>query len=153
MLNLALAFGAPVAEAAAQAGATPSAAQNAIWALAVGAGSLANVAYTLRLLFRNRTWRSFRAIGSGRNLVLATAMGILWMAGVSSYGAGAAALGALGPVIGWPVFMCMVIITGNIWGFATGEWKQAPRAAFRLNLAGVALLIAAIAVTSISSTL
>jgi len=151
MLNLALAFGAPIAKAAVQAGATPSAAQNAIWALAVGAGSLANIGYTLRLLFRNKSWGRFNAAGSGKNILLATAMGILWMAGISVYGAGAAALGGLGPIIGWPLFMSMVIITGNVWGFATGEWKQAPVAALRTNLVGVALLIAAIAVISVGS--
>jgi hypothetical protein len=66
-------------------------------------------------------------------------------------GAGAAALGGLGPIIGCPLFMSMVIITGNVWGFATGEWKQAPLAALRMNLVGVALLIAAIAVISVGS--
>jgi L-rhamnose-H+ transport protein len=151
MLNLALAFGAPIAEAAVQAGATPGAAQNAIWALAVGAGSLANIGYSLGLLFRNKSWNRFSTSGSGKNILLATAMGILWMAGVSVYGAGAAALGGLGPVIGWPLFMSTVIITGNVWGFATGEWKQAHPAALRLNLVGVALLIAAIAVISVGS--
>ncbi len=80
-------------------------------------------------------------------------MGVLWMAGVSVYGAGASALGDLGPIIGWPLFMSMVIITGNIWGFATGEWKQGPRAALRVNLAGVALLIVAIIVISVGGTL
>jgi L-rhamnose-H+ transport protein len=152
MLNLALAFGAPVAEAAVEAGATPSAAQNAIWALAVGGGSIANIGYTLYLLGRNKTWGGFSAAGSARNLVLAAVMGILWMAGVSVYGAGAAAMGDLGAVMGWPLFMSMVIITGNVWGFATGEWKGAPAAAMRLNLAGVAVLIVAIVVISIGGT-
>jgi L-rhamnose-H+ transport protein len=153
MLNLAFAFGAPVAEAAAHSGATPSAAQNAIWALAVGAGSLPNIGYTLLLLFRNKSWGGFGAAGSGRNLLLAAVMGALWMAGIMVYGSGAAALGDLGAVIGWPLFMSMVIITGNIWGFATGEWRQAPPAALRLNLTGVAVLIVAIGVISIGGTL
>jgi hypothetical protein len=47
--------------------------------------------------------------------------------------------------------MSTVIITGSVWGFATGEWRQAHPAALRLNLLGVALLIAAIAVISIGS--
>lgn len=153
MLNLALAFGAPVADVAIQGGATPGAAQNAIWALAVGGGSIANIVYTLFLLSRNRSWGGFAASGSGRNFILAIVMGALWMAGVSVYGAGATALGDLGAVMGWPLFMSMVIITGNVWGFATGEWKQAPAAAMRLNFVGVAVLILAIAVISIGGTL
>jgi L-rhamnose-H+ transport protein len=146
MLNLAFAFGAPVAEVAIANGATRSAAQNAIWALAAGAGSLPNMAYTLLLLSRNKTWNRFRAAGSHRSLLLATAMGILWMAGILIYGAGAAVLGNWGPIIGWPLFMSMIIITGNLWGQLTREWKHAPLAAVRLNWAGVAMLIAAIIV-------
>lgn len=153
MLNLALAFGAPVAETAAKAGATVTGGQNAIWALAVGAGSLANIAYTLLLLFRNRSWSNFGINGSARNMLLAAVMGILWMAGVFIYGAGAASLGKLGAVIGWPLFMSMVIISGNVWGLATGEWKDAPRSALFTNLVGVAFLIGAIVVISVGSTL
>lgn len=153
MLNLALAFGAPVAEAAVRGGATAVAGQNAIWALAVGGGSIANIGFTLLSLSRNRTWGGFSAPGSGRNAVLAMLMGVLWMAGISVYGAGATAMGSLGAVMGWPLFMSMVIITGNVWGFVTGEWKQAPAAALRLNLAGVAVLIVAIVVISLGGTL
>jgi L-rhamnose-H+ transport protein len=153
MLNLALAFGAPVAEVAMRAGASATASQNAIWALAVSAGAVANIAYTLYLLFRNGTWNRFGARGSAMNYVFAAVMGSLWMAGISVYGSGATALGNLGAVIGWPLFMSMVIITGNIWGFATGEWRDAPRAASRTNLAGVAVLIAAIIVIAVGGTL
>jgi L-rhamnose-H+ transport protein len=153
MLNLALAFGSPVAGAAIQHGATPTAAQNAIWALAAGAGSLANIGYALFLICRNRSWGRFNVAGSGMNLLLGVLMGVLWMAGVVVYGAGAAALGNWGAIIGWPLFMSMVIVTGNVWGLLTGEWKNAPSAALRLSLAGVGVLIIAIAVISMGSTL
>jgi L-rhamnose-H+ transport protein len=153
MLNLALAFGAPVAEAAVRGGATPFGAQNAIWALAVGGGSVANICYTLFLLFRNHSWRQFVAGRSARSALLASVMGVLWIAGVSVYGAGATALGSLGPVMGWPLFMSTIIITGNLWGYTTGEWKRAPPVALRTNLFGVAILILAIVVISIGSIL
>ena len=153
MLNLALAFGTPIAKAATQSGANGAAAQNAIWALAVSAGSLANIGYSLFLLFLNKTWHAFRASASATNLLLATVMGVLWMAGVTVYGRGAAALGDLGAVVGWPLFMSMIIVTGNVWGFLTGEWKQAPRLAWRVNLTGVGVLIAAIAIISIGGSL
>jgi L-rhamnose-H+ transport protein len=153
MLNLALAFGAPVAETATRNGATIAAAQNAIWALAVSAGAVANIGYTLLLLFKNQSWGKFAEGRSVGGLLLAAAMGALWMGGISVYGSGAVALGDLGAVMGWPLFMSMVIITGNVWGFATGEWRQTPRAAVRMNLAGVTVLIAAIAVISIGGSL
>jgi L-rhamnose-H+ transport protein len=153
MLNLALAFGTPIADAAIKNGVAPNAAQNAIWALAVSAGSLANIGYSLFLLCRNKTWDGFRARGSGRNLFLASVMGALWMGGITIYGAAAVSLGHLGVVVGWPLFMSMVIISGNVWGFITGEWHQAPIAAWRLNFVGVGVLIAAIAIISIGGAL
>lgn len=153
MLNLALAFGAPVAQAAIKRGVSASAAQNAIWALAVSGGSLANISYSVFLLYRNKSWGAFGALGSAKNHLLAALMGGLWMAGVSVYGSGAAALGDLGAVIGWPLFMSTVIITGNVWGFLTGEWKQASRAALSWNLAGVVVLIGAIVIISFGSSL
>ncbi len=148
MLNLALAFGAPIAAAAVQAGATASQAQNAVWALAVSMGSLVNIGYTLFLLCRDQGWRAYGAAGSGRNWVAAAAMGVLWMLGIVVYGAGASALGDLGAVIGWPLFMATVIITGNGWGFVTGEWKHARPAAVAYNLGGVLVLVAAIMLIS-----
>jgi len=148
MLNLALAFGAPIAESAVRTGASAAGAQNAVWALAVGAGSLVNIGYTCFLLFRDDGWRAYRTAGSTKNWAVSVVMGILWLFGIVVYGAGAASLGDLGAIIGWPLFMATVIITGNIWGVVTGEWRQAPRAAVGYNVAGVTVLIAAILIIS-----
>jgi len=148
MLNLALAFGAPIAESAVKTGASVAGAQNAVWALAVGTGSLVNIGYTLFLLFRDDGWRAYRTSGSNRNWLVSVAMGVLWMLGIVVYGAGASSLGDLGAIIGWPLFMATVIVTSNIWGFVTGEWRQARPAAIGYNIAGVIVLVAAILVIS-----
>jgi hypothetical protein len=31
---------------------------------------------------------------------------------------------ALGPTLGWPVYMSFLVISAGLYGFATGEWKQ-----------------------------
>jgi L-rhamnose-H+ transport protein len=59
---------------------------------------------------------------------------------------GAAAMGRLGGVLGWPIFMSTVIIMANVLGALTGEWKGAGARAARLMWAGVGILVAAIAV-------
>lgn len=153
MLNLAMAFGAPIAETAVAIGASAAGAQNAVWALALGAGALVNIGYTFFLLFRDDTWRVYRAPGSAKSLVVAATMGVLWMFGLVIYGAGASALGELGASIGWPLFMATVIVTSNIWGFATGEWRQASSAAVGYNIAGVMMLIVAVLVISRAGSL
>ena len=39
---------------------------------------------------------------------------------------GATNMGALGPVIGWPVYVSSLLLGNNFWGWCTGEWRGAP---------------------------
>ena len=72
-------------------------------------------------------------------------MGMLWYCGLVVYGMGADALGALGAIVGWPVFMSMDIIAGMIWGFLGGEWKGASPKRLRIVI-GIVILFLAIGV-------
>jgi hypothetical protein len=49
--------------------------------------------------------------------------------------------------------MFAMVITANILGFTTGEWKRARRKACSLAVAGVAILILAIGVVGYASQL
>jgi len=140
MLNLAMAFGHDIAARAATLGASPSNASNAIWALAVALGAFANVGYCLMLLIRNGTSRVLVAPRSASHWWLAILMGALWFSGVNVYGRGATALGTWGAVMGWPLLMAVMIVTANILGWLTGEWRAAPRRASVLMVAGVTVL-------------
>ena len=72
----------------------------------------------------------FREKAAGAGYALGAAlMGLLWYSGLVVYGMGADALGALGGIVGWPVFMSVDIIAGMLWGFLGGEWKGASRTA------------------------
>ena len=75
-------------------------------------------------------------------------MGVVLFASFMAYGSGATALGPLGGIVGWPLFMSMALITSNAWGAITGEWKGASRRAYGLSLVGIAFLIVAIVVIS-----
>lgn len=146
-LNFGFVFGKPMQEAAAAAGARPDLAANAIWALALAGGFFVNAGYAVYLLGKNRTWRHFTQAGTPAGYWLGAAlMGLLWYSGISIYGMGAAAMGPLGGVLGWPIFMSVVIIMANVLGAATGEWKGAGEKAVRLSWAGIAVLLAAITV-------
>lgn len=146
-LNFGFVFGEPLKQEAIRLGASADFAANALWALALGGGFFVNAGYAVYLLGKNRTW-SVYANPDARGWYWAGAalMGFLWYIGVSIYGMGAAAMGPLGGVLGWPIFMSTVIIMANVWGAATGEWKGAGAQAMRLMWAGVAILVAAIAV-------
>jgi len=121
MMNFAFAFSEPISQAAVNLGATASNALNAVWLITLAGGFIPNLAYTGFLLNRNRTWgnyllpktRSFWLIGLG--------MAVLWFVGLLFYGWGAAGMGTLGAVIGWPLFMAALILASTVTGFMTGE--------------------------------
>lgn len=143
MLNLAFSFSGPIRTAAMASGANVNGAQNFVWMVALGAGFIANLLYTLYLLTRNRTWGHFTYPKSGRTLALGIAMAFLWYFGVVFYGRGAGLMGDIGTVVGWPIFMATMIIFSGVWGFVTGEWKGASSRAKWYMLAGIVVLIIA----------
>lgn len=149
MLNFGFVFGEPLQTAARANGAHSSLASNAIWAPALLAGFLVNAGYAIYLLNRNRTWALFMARPAGAARWVGSAvMGLFWFGGISVYGMGAASMGRMGAVAGWPVFMSTVIVTANILGFLSGEWRHASSAARTLEWVGIGLLLGAILVIS-----
>ncbi len=148
MLNFSFAFGGELQERALANGATLNAASNAIWPLCLTAGFLPNAGYAAYLLMRRGTWKVFRG-PARREWAWASSMGLLCFGSFVVYGAGANALGELGPVVGWPLFMSMSLITSNVLGWISGEWRGAPSQAVRLSVYGILLLIVAITVISL----
>ena len=147
MFNFAFVFGDELKQRALDAGATSAMAGNAILSLAVTTGFIANAVYCVYLLNKNHTWHVFIGHKSGARYWLGGAlMGALWFGGVVIYGMGAAALGVLGGIIGWPVYMTMDIVAGIFWGFIGGEWKGSSRVSYGYCLVGIAVLFLAIAV-------
>jgi L-rhamnose-H+ transport protein len=153
MFNFAFVFGEELRQQALQAGVSTAMAGNAIWALSVSSGFIVNAAYCVYLLNKNRTWGAFLQKPAGTSYWLGAAlMGALWFSGIVVFGMGAAGLGALGGIIGWPVYMSINIITGIAWGFAGGEWKGAGRLALGYCLTGIGILLLAIAVISLGNS-
>jgi L-rhamnose-H+ transport protein len=152
MLNFSFLFGKELQDLTLSFGARLAASANPIWALALTSGFVANGGYTVYLLQKNRTWGVFSASGAtiryGFGGIL---MGTLWFGSVAFYGMGAAALGSLGGIIGWPVLMATIIITANLWGALTGEWAKASRKSFAYAWVGMGILLVAICVISLAN--
>lgn len=146
MLNFGFAFGNDIGKQAVRLGASPVNAPIAIFALAISAGFLVNAGYCIYLLARNGTWGQGLAADRLSNLAYSFGMGFLWLVGFYLYGLGAAALGRLGSMVGWPIFMTLMVVIANLWGLATGEWKNTPRLAFQRLWIGIALMVAALAI-------
>ena len=149
MLNFSFVFGGELQVLSRSAGASEAMSANAIWSLALGTGFLVNASYCVYLLCRNASWLLFLPpkVRSGYWMG-ASLMGLIWFSGIASYGIGAAALGDLGGIVGWPILMATVILGASFWGTVTGEWAGASRSSRVYAWTGVAVLLLAIYVIS-----
>jgi L-rhamnose-H+ transport protein len=148
LVNFGLAYGGPLISAARQAGATVLWAPNAVWLPLMCAGGVPNFLYCLHLLRKHGTATKFAATGTHFYWLLAAVMAFFWFGSTVLYGISTVKLGELGTVLGWPLFMSLIVITASFWGVATGEWKQAGTQPLLVMMAGVALLVIAIFVLS-----
>jgi L-rhamnose-H+ transport protein len=141
LVNFGLAFGTPLLKHAAEWGVSPTNRPNVLWPPLTMAAFVPYLAYCVHLWRKNRTFHLFAQPGTGINWLLGAAMGSLWMTSVIIYGAATSRMGGMGPVLGWALFMSVIIIASNVWGFMTGEWKGAGRRALTLMLVGISVLI------------
>ena len=83
--------------------------------------------------------------------LLALLMAICWFGSTLLYGVSAGKMGVLGPILGWPLFMSLIVITASVLGILTGEWKNTGKQPLRIQLTGVAFLVAAVFVLALAS--
>lgn len=153
LVNFGLIFGADISHAAIRQGATPSSANNAIWALVFSANYLVNIAYAGYLARKHHTFAKFLHRGMGSYWAGAMYLGTLWAGGIVIYGLGATQMGKFGPFLGFPVMLIAAILTGNALGVFTGEWRGVPSIPRRVMATGVGLLMFAIVILAYSSRL
>lgn len=148
MMNVGFAAGVPISHAAAEHGAATTWTTSAVWVPLMAGGAVPNIAYCLYLLTRRKTMRSYTSSTVWPNLPLTFAMAILWFGSSVVYGIATGFLGNLGPAVGWPLFMSLIVIVASLLGVWTGEWKRASKLALRLQFSAVITLVAAVIVLS-----
>jgi L-rhamnose-H+ transport protein len=153
LINFGLAFGAPLVSRAARLGVSPRSQANVIWAPLVTASLVPYLIYCAYLWKKNKTARLFFQPGTAIYWVFGGMMGVLWFGSTVIYGAATAQLAGLGPILGWPLFMSSIIITSNVWGFVTGEWKAAGQKARMTMLVGILFLILGFVTVAVSGRL
>jgi L-rhamnose-H+ transport protein len=67
-------------------------------------------------------------------------MGLLWTGAFALYGMSTAYIGVLGTSVGWALYNIFMIMTANVSGIVTGEWKNASKGTLALLSAGLGLL-------------
>ena len=151
--NFGLVYGDTLMARAAQMGVALSNRTNVIWAPMLTAALLPYMIYCVYRLKKNKSAHLYCQSGTALYWVFGAIMGVLWFGSTIIYGAVTTMMGTLGPVLGWPLFMSAIIIVSNVWGFITGEWKNAGGKALSRMLVGIMFLILGFVALAISGSL
>lgn len=147
--NLGFAFGGDVIRSSVQHGAGALTATYAIWAVVLGAGFIPSFVYCGYLLVRNRSAALFLSAGSGRDALLGMAMGVIWATGIITYGIGATLVGRYGTSLGFMLFIAISILSANIFGLMTGEWRGTSSRTRKLLHGAVGVIMVAVVVLNL----
>ena len=140
LLNVGFANAAPIAEKAQEFGVITRNSSLAAWVVVLWGAFIMNFSYAVLLLFKNNSWSTFSLKNSLNAYKWSLIAGFCWFAALGVYGQGAALLGEIGPVIGWPILLGLSLIISNYWAYNAGEWDNA-RKPFNKLLIGLFVLI------------
>ncbi|MBS0351268.1 MAG: hypothetical protein JSR33_08805 [Proteobacteria bacterium] len=124
-----------------------------IWPVFLSFSFVPYVIYMLFLLRKNRTFKNFFSYSSGMNFLLTSIMALCWYCSLILYSQASLMIGNLGPVVGWPLFMVLIILVANFWGWRHHEWAHVTTSIARQALLAIGLLILAVIVLAYSATL
>jgi hypothetical protein len=105
------------------------------------------------LQIKRGTWRRNFGPDAAYDWGNGVLMGAIWFVGTIPYGMGAYYLGRLGTSVGWAMWTASTLIIANVFGFITREWKAAPARAVRTLYVGLEILVMAIVVLAIGSSM
>jgi L-rhamnose-H+ transport protein len=151
--NVGMAFGTNMIDTAKELGTSATFAGNSVWALFFTVGFVVNCGYCLYLMIKKNNLKNYFNPESSKNIGLGVLMAVMWIGSFYLYGMSASMLGKLGVVVGWPLFIALSIVIGNLWGIWRGEWKGAPQKARSLLTKGLSVLLIAVLVIGISNSL
>ncbi|KXX71008.1 L-rhamnose/proton symporter RhaT [Flammeovirga sp. SJP92] len=120
------------------------------WVVVLVGAYIMNAGYAIYQLVKNNSWSGFSVKGSGKAYMWSILAGLFWFAALGVYGQGAALMGKLGAVIGWPMMLGISLIISNVWGYRMGEWDGAQKP-FKQLLGGLAVLIFATCILGYSN--
>ena len=144
LLNVGFANAAPIADKAQEYGVIARNSSLAAWVVVLWGAFMMNFGYAIFLLIKNNSWKTFSFKNAKNAYKWSLIAGFCWFAALGVYGQGAALLGEIGPVIGWPILLGLSLIISNYWAYRAGEWKNANKPFNKLLLGLLVLIISAV---------
>lgn len=150
LLNVGFANAGPVADAAVEAGAKTNNSSLAAWVVVLWGAFLMNALYAIVLLIKNKSFSTYKGAFGTKAFRWSIFAGLFWFAALGIYGQGAALMGSIGPVIGWPILLGLSLIISNVWAYREGEWNNV-KVPFKIMLAGLSIIILACVILGYSN--
>lgn len=121
-------------------------ASNAVLFIILIGGMIPNIGYCIFLLNKNKSWRLYKSNNFILYWIAILSMGLLYSASMGLWGISISEsiLGNLGPSVGWALFIGMMVISSNISGYLTGEWKSADNKTLKYLFVSIGLIILAL---------
>jgi len=119
---------------------------NAVLFIILIGGTIPNIGYSIFLLNKNRTWQLYRSNNFVMYWIAILTMDLIYSASMGMWGISISEsmLGKLGPSVGWALFIGMMVISSNISGYLTGEWKSAGRKTLSYLFTSIGIIILAL---------
>jgi L-rhamnose-H+ transport protein len=116
-------------------------------------GFIVNTIYCVYLFIKNKSFsKYFNSSDNPKNMLLGVSMSGFFIVGMVLYTIALTIyIKDIGAVVGWPLFMAATIMSANILGLMSGEWKNVSRKAFVKLYGGIGLLIVAIVLVGVSN--
>ena len=115
------------------------------------AGGVAIAVYFAQQLTAKKLWGKFASPSLGKNVFLATIMGVFNFAASVSFAYAAFQLGATGGTVGYAIFNTVSVAVAIISGIITGEWAKASGKAKGLLYTGLACMILGIVIIALGN--
>jgi L-rhamnose-H+ transport protein len=149
--NIAFALTSNMQTDALQNGASAFGAANIMWPGFLTCGFIPYALYMLFLNTKHKTFANFAIHGASKYYFYALIMGLCWYGSLVFYSKASQMIGSVGPVVGWPLFMVMILLTSNFWGWRHKEWHGCSRKVKHTIWVGLACMILAVVVLGYSS--
>jgi L-rhamnose-H+ transport protein len=151
--NLGFAFASRVGDEAQRLGLNPVFSTLTSWMPVFWGATVSLLLWFVGLQIKRGTWRKNFGPGAAYDWMNGALMGAIWFVAMIPYGMGAYYLGRLGTTVGWAMYTASTLIVANVLGFITHEWTGAPTRAVRMLYVGLGILVAAIVVLAIGSSM
>ncbi len=107
--------------------------------------------YMLYLHKKNHSFKNYKSAASGKYFLFALMMGAFWFGSLIFYSRASSLIGKLGPIVGWPLFMVLIILTSNFVGWRYKEWTGITQKIKYVLWLGLALLLLSVVILGIST--